>query len=154
MVLGPCLLSKYGPLTEARTRDWLAAEDFYNSTGLPPDAARFCRRRPDKAGICTELGITHFVDDRLEVLSYLHDVPHRHLFMPKFDEVNAHRHALAHVTTVHSWGDLLHAVAPGRANYDRHNLDCSTEVGPATAVAPGPTTSIRTTAGVNGRQRP
>jgi hypothetical protein len=87
------LVSKCGPLTQARTREWLA-EGFYDSTGLDPAAVRFCRRRSDKAGICADLGITHFVDDRLEVLSYLEAVPNRYLFRPRADEVAAHHSSL------------------------------------------------------------
>jgi hypothetical protein len=45
------------------------------------DSVRFCRKRADKAIHCAELGITHMIDDRLEVHRALRDlVPHLYLF--------------------------------------------------------------------------
>ncbi len=40
-----------------------------------------CRERPEKAAVCARLGITHFVDDRLDVLTPMRGtVPHLYLF--------------------------------------------------------------------------
>lgn len=41
---------------------------------LPEPQIRFCRRHEDKAEICRELGITHFVDDRPNVLREMEHV--------------------------------------------------------------------------------
>ena len=76
------LVSKCGRRIEARTREWLRHHGFWEAVGLPDDQVRFCRRREEKALIAADLGITHFIDDRLEVLSYLTGVPHRYLFNP------------------------------------------------------------------------
>jgi hypothetical protein len=38
------------------------------------------REREEKADICERVGITHFVDDQLEVLVHLTSVPYRYLF--------------------------------------------------------------------------
>jgi hypothetical protein len=62
----------------------------------------------------SELGITHFVDDRLEVLSYLDAVPNRYLFRPRADEVDAHRRFLAYVQVVDSWTELVQAIGDHR----------------------------------------
>jgi hypothetical protein len=75
------LVSKCGERVERRTRQWLEHHDFAGRTGIPPDHVRFCRQRADKAIHCTELGITHFVDDTLEVHEALRGlVPHLYLF--------------------------------------------------------------------------
>lgn len=74
------LVSKAGPRTATRTRDWLDHVGFHRRTGLPPDQVHFVRDRADKAPICARLGITHFVDDRLDVLRALAFVPWRYLF--------------------------------------------------------------------------
>jgi hypothetical protein len=75
------LVSKCGERVRGRTRQWLAHHDFAGRTGIPPDQWRFCLRRPDKAIHCAELGITHFVDDTLEVHEALRGlVPHLYLF--------------------------------------------------------------------------
>jgi hypothetical protein len=104
------LVSKCGEQTEARTREWLAHHDFHRRTGIPPENVHFCRTRAAKAPIAAELRLTYFVDDRLEVLSYLTTVPHRFLFRPRSAEVAAHAHHLADVRRVESWPELVAAL--------------------------------------------
>jgi hypothetical protein len=78
------LISKCGERTERRTLTWLAHHDFEARTGIPTDHIRFCRQRADKAIHCADLGITHFVDDRPDVLVALDGVvEHRFLFGPQ-----------------------------------------------------------------------
>ncbi|MEU8393410.1 hypothetical protein [Micromonospora sp. NPDC048842] len=109
--LGPAfdevhLVSKCGEATERRTREWLAHHDFPARTGIPVERVHFCRTRPDKAPIAGRLGLTHFVDDKLEVLGYLDSVPHRFLFRPRRAEVAAHAAMLPRVRRVESWSEL------------------------------------------------
>ena len=54
------LVSKCGEAVQRRTLRWLAHHEFYDRTGIPAEHVRFCRRRPDKAIHCAELGITQF----------------------------------------------------------------------------------------------
>lgn len=61
------LVSKAGPRVQQRSLDWLHHHDFFTHTGIPATNVRFCLRRADKAIHCTELAITHFIDDNLEV---------------------------------------------------------------------------------------
>jgi hypothetical protein len=61
------LISKCGPRVAERSLAWLDYHRFHELTGLPAGNVRFCRRRPEKALICAELGITHMVDDRPDV---------------------------------------------------------------------------------------
>ncbi len=75
------IVSKAGPRTEALTRQWLHAQDFFAGTGLEEDQLRFCRERTEKQPICSELGITHFVDDRIHIMQILREtVNHLYLF--------------------------------------------------------------------------
>ncbi|MFE9575655.1 hypothetical protein ACFYO1_04670 [Nocardia sp. NPDC006044] len=75
------VISKCGERIEQRTRQWLDHHDFFDRTGIPREHLRFCRKRADKAGHCAELGITHMIDDRIDVHRALRDlVPHRYLF--------------------------------------------------------------------------
>ncbi|MET8774638.1 hypothetical protein ABZV58_06380 [Nocardia sp. NPDC004654] len=75
------IISKCGPRVEERTQRWLDHHDFYERTGLPRGNLRFCRERADKAIHCAELGITHMIDDRLDVHRALRGlVPHLYLF--------------------------------------------------------------------------
>ena len=110
------LVSKCGARVQAKTLDWLAHHGLYATTGIAPEHVHFCRKRQDKAGICTDLGITHFVDDRLEVLSYLTSVPARYLFRPDPDAVAEYAHVLPDVRQVASWDELaaeLEVTRPG-----------------------------------------
>lgn len=100
------LVSKAGPKVEANTRDWLAHHDFFARTGVDPANVHFVRERRDKAPVCERLGVTHFVDDRLDVLAYLEMVSHRFLFTGGTGERPA-RELPAWVTVVASWAELV-----------------------------------------------
>lgn len=78
------VISKCGERVQRRTLQWLDHHDFYRRTGIPPGNVRFCRRRADKATHCAELGITHMIDDRLDVHAALRGiVPWLYLFGPQ-----------------------------------------------------------------------
>lgn len=75
------LVSKAGPRIQGLTLEWLRYSAFYEQTGVAPTHVRFCRKRPEKRNIAIELRLTHFVDDRLDVLQHLRGVvPHLYLF--------------------------------------------------------------------------
>ena len=78
------LVSKCGDQVRRNSLQWLDHHDFAARTGIPRENVRFCRKRPDKAVHCADLGITHFVDDKIDVHQALHGiVPHRYLFGPQ-----------------------------------------------------------------------
>ncbi|RQO51606.1 hypothetical protein DBV14_16355 [Variovorax sp. KBW07] len=78
------LVSKCGPSVQAKSRAWLLHHRFFERTGMAPANLRFCLQRPQKADHCRELGITHFIDDRSDVLGHLKGiVPNRYLFGPQ-----------------------------------------------------------------------
>lgn len=101
------LVSKCGRNVELKTLHWLEHHDFYAYTGIDRSRVHFCRERHEKAGICKRLDITHFVDDRLEVLSHLTMVDVRYLFQPRAAEVRKFSHILPNVQQVQSWQELL-----------------------------------------------
>lgn len=75
------LVSKAGPRTQEKTILWLAHHRFYHHTGVSKSQVRFCRQRHEKANHCRELQITHFIDDRIQVLKHLRTlVPNLYLF--------------------------------------------------------------------------
>jgi len=80
---------------------------FWTATGVAPDHLRFCLERRDKALHCHELGVTHFIDDRLDVLEHLRgSVPGLYRF--------GHQKAPAPgwVTPVVTWLAVLAAMLP------------------------------------------
>src|ERR1700691_2650470 len=74
------IISKCGPRIQDRTEQWLVHHEFFTRTGVNPSQVRFCRQRPEKAIHCAELGVTHFVDDRADVLGHLLGIVD-HLFL-------------------------------------------------------------------------
>jgi hypothetical protein len=78
------LVSKAFPKTQEKTRRWLAHHRFFERTGIPHCHLVFCLRREQKAQLCRDKGITHFIDDRMDVLGHMSAVvPHRFLFGPQ-----------------------------------------------------------------------
>ncbi len=92
---------------EPKARQWLTQYGFDDV--VPPKCVHFCAERSEKALICKKLGITHFIDDRLEVLSYMVGiVPHLFLFRPWAEEDKPFQHLVTEgkVTVVRSWRQL------------------------------------------------
>ncbi|WP_329519994.1 hypothetical protein [Spirillospora sp. NBC_01491] len=78
------IISKCGDRVRRRTLAWLDHHDFYARTGIPRGNVRFCRKRAEKAGHCAGLGITHMIDDRVDVHRAIREiVPYRYLFGPQ-----------------------------------------------------------------------
>ena len=65
------LVSKCGARVQALTRRWLLHHEFHTLTELPVENLRFCKERPQKRDIAATLELTHFIDDRLDVLRHL-----------------------------------------------------------------------------------
>lgn len=104
------LISKAGPKVAANTRDWLMYHDFHNRTGIPVANLHFVRERRDKAPVCQRFGVTHFVDDRLDVLAYLDTVEHRYLFLGGTPEPAPAGPIPNWATVVTTWPELTAAV--------------------------------------------
>lgn len=101
------LVSKCGQKIQDKTLHWLDHHQFYDKTGIGRDRVHFCRERRQKDGVCQKLGITHFIDDRLEVLSNLTTVGTLYLFKPRPDEVKQFAEFLKRVKQVDSWQEIL-----------------------------------------------
>lgn len=107
---GVWLVSKCGPSIQEKTMAWLRHHRFSARTGVPERNVRFCRKRPEKAIHARKLSLTHFIDDRLDVLTHLREiVPHLYLFGEQ------ERPAPDWVIPVLTWPDVLEALrAPER----------------------------------------
>lgn len=80
------IVSKATLLSEIHIKEWLRVNGFWVLTGMIPYHLHFCRERKDKAAICQHLGVTHFIDDRLEVLYHLESVPTRIALNPRRED--------------------------------------------------------------------
>jgi hypothetical protein len=102
------IVSKANVVTRAMFLFRLGFLDFWNYTGISRANLFFVRHHEDKAGVSARLGITHFVDDRLEVLHYLRTVPHRYALNPRrAKELACYPGTREEVTVVGSWSELL-----------------------------------------------
>lgn len=104
------LVSKCGPKIQARSLAWLDHHGFWTATGVSREQVRFCRERRDKATHAVRLGLTHFVDDRFDVLTHLVGVVDRmYLFGPQ-----RKRPASLHgMLATPCWADVLADLARG-----------------------------------------
>jgi len=104
--------------TERETQDkiiaWLLHQNFYKITGVKLENIYFCQKREEKAGICKKLGITHFIDDRLENLGYLSNVgvKNLYLFQGRQNEIQKNIHFIPMVKLVNSWQEILSKLLP------------------------------------------
>ena len=78
------IISKCGPETESRTREWMEHSGFFERTGIRHDNVHFCRDVKDKAPMVESLRLDGFVDDRMDVLRPMLSLPkvRPFLFMP------------------------------------------------------------------------
>jgi hypothetical protein len=102
------IVSKCGPAVQEKTLELFKHHDFYMRTGISPANVHFCLERWQKVGICKEQGITHFVDDKLEVLGYLHEagIQDLYLFRPDQREVSRFQKYHPHVNEMDDWREL------------------------------------------------
>lgn len=104
------LVSKCGRNVQEKSISWLEHNQFFKKTGVRFENLRFCRTRPEKAQICTNIGANYFVDDRLEVLSYLCAVQHLFLFNADDKEVSKFARFLSGVTRTNSWTEIASTI--------------------------------------------
>ncbi|MDA2922490.1 hypothetical protein MYX07_04470 [Patescibacteria group bacterium AH-259-L07] len=107
-----CLVSTCGQRVQDKTLHWLDHHCFYDLTGIGRDCVHFCRERHEKAGICENLCITHFVDDHLEILGNLTTVGTLYLFQPRLNEVRRFARFLNRVKQVNTWDEILADLIP------------------------------------------
>ena len=101
------IVSKAGALKQIETRIWLTENNFYRDSEVNPDHVIFCLHRADKVKICKTLRLTHFIDDRLEVLSHMVDVvPHLYLFNPQPEEISKFSEFAKYTHIVKNWVEV------------------------------------------------
>lgn len=77
---------------------------------MPSTHVRFCRDRAGKVPICRELRITHFIDDRADVLGHLEGtVPRLYRFAAGGDEAED---GAARWMSLRGWMDARELVRP------------------------------------------
>ena len=105
------IVSFCGKETERKTREWLEFGRFYELTGMLRENVFFCRKRSAKVDVCRARGITHFVDDHLDVLRHMIGVvPYLYFFRPGAEELRRFPALLPLVHRVQEWMDVEHRI--------------------------------------------
>lgn len=105
------LISKCTEWAEEKILAWFVDNDFYNHTGIKQENVYFVRKRDEKDLLCQTLGITHFIDDRLEVLSYMiESTSNLYLFQPDEAELKLFEKFLPKVNVVGGWEEVLNSI--------------------------------------------
>lgn len=105
------LISKCTQWAEEQILIWLKAHDFYSKTDINKRHVHFVREKHEKDVICKKLGITHFIDDKLEVLSHMiGSTPNLFLFQPDETEVNLFSQFLPNIQRVESWNEIIQKI--------------------------------------------
>lgn len=105
------LVSKCTEWAQEQILLWLAAHNFYKKTGIKESNVYFVRQRHEKDGVCRKLGITHFIDDRLEVLSHMvESTSNLILFQPDEDEVKEFEKFLPNVKVANDWNEVVEQI--------------------------------------------
>ncbi len=97
------IISRVNEEQEKRARAFVTSEIFVQTTGIPFSRVHFCRERHEKAPIARELGLTHFIDDRPEVMSHMPFVRDRILFNPDSDDLMRFFEEVSGPFVVRSW---------------------------------------------------
>jgi len=102
------LVSRCDESNERPLLAWMESVDFFAATGVARDRVHFCRSRHEKAPICERLGLTHFVDDRAEVLSHLIGVvPNLYLLESRASGADRYPDVAAQVHRVTKWSEIV-----------------------------------------------
>jgi hypothetical protein len=100
------IVSQVNPVGRFIFSHRLRLRNIWNYTGIPESNLYFCRYRHEKSAICEKLGITDFIDDNLEVLSYMQNVGRLYAFNPKKKNIGKYQ-LPEHVVFFSSWKELM-----------------------------------------------
>lgn len=103
------IISKCGSKVEMKTMQWLEYHNLFQRTGFKREHVFFCRNREHKAEFCTDLELTHYVDDHVMILQTLPQSVFRqiHFHPAKFFGSSFTPSTEERLVTLGSWQDML-----------------------------------------------
>lgn len=102
------VVSKAGDSMRRKSIEWLKKRDFFRRVGIPEDNLKFTYSRFEKAAICSSLAVTHFVDDKCEVLHHMAlYVKDLFLFVGKDTDEHEYPAVWKRLHRVYSWKEIL-----------------------------------------------
>lgn len=102
------LISQCNEDVQAVKLDWMDRRGFFDATGMTLERIHFVREPSGKAEVCRQYGVTHFVEDRPLIMSFvLDDVANLFLFRPDPAEVAKYPDVLRRARIADGWESLL-----------------------------------------------
>ncbi|PIP87348.1 hypothetical protein COW81_00715 [Candidatus Campbellbacteria bacterium CG22_combo_CG10-13_8_21_14_all_36_13] len=90
---------------------WLRVHNFFERTGVSSERITRTQNGRNKSSVCELYQATHFIDDRLEVLSHMIETaPNLFLYQPDQAEIDEYREFLSRVVRVESWAELVEKI--------------------------------------------
>jgi hypothetical protein len=109
------IVSRRDRASRMSTLAWLLEQSFFQLTGVSPAAVTFVDERWQKANVCRELGVTHFVDNRLEVFEHMQKIEAvRHRYCLRLEDNPEDLHPVRKVGSVHlvySWSRIVELIS-------------------------------------------
>lgn len=100
------IVSRVNDEQSLRAYQWFQKFKFFEETGLTPNKVFFCYERYEKGPICNKLRVTHFIDDRPEVMFYMPAGVNCILMNPKETEVKSYGSIERGDLIAKSWNDI------------------------------------------------
>lgn len=97
--------------SEQRVRKYLYDHNLDIQLNISQERVYFCYKRHEKAPIAEKLGITHFVDDHTEVLSYMTSVPYKFSLMTRDEELIAYPPEKFGIVSCRRWSQISQAIS-------------------------------------------
>lgn len=85
---------------------WLEYHGILKKTGIPLENVFICYKLKDKAELAAKLELTHFIDDRLEVLDYFSKKINLIAFQPTKYAIKKYPDTAARSVVVNSWSEV------------------------------------------------
>lgn len=85
---------------------WMETHNFLQKTNIPLENVKICTRLKDKSRIAEKLNITHFIDDRPEVLSYFSKNTILIAYQSPKNEIEKYPDVASRAIIVNSWNEV------------------------------------------------
>lgn len=107
------IISKAGAVVQRKTNEWFEDQNFFQKTGLPHTRVFYTATRDEKTRVAIEHGVTHFIDDKLEVLGYMMGcIPNLFAFNTERRQRERYPYVATMVAHVNSWQELRGILIP------------------------------------------
>jgi len=85
---------------------WMETHNFLHKTNISLDNVIICTRMKDKSRIAEKLNLTHFIDDRPEVLNYFSKETTILVYQPKKSQIKKYPDIASRAIIVNSWNEI------------------------------------------------